>query len=53
MDLGCGVSLTPPSSSGTSTPTCIVCIKIMQRIFGSHVVDIVKDKPWKVVIKKL
>ncbi len=36
-----------------STSKEIECIKILQRKFGSHIVGTVKDKPWKVVIKKL
>ena len=36
-----------------STPKEIECIKILQRKFGSHVVGTVKDKPWKVVLRKL
>jgi hypothetical protein len=31
----------------------IQCIKILQQKYGRHVVGTVKDKPWKVVIKKL
>jgi len=31
----------------------IECIQILQKKFGPHVVGIVKDKPWKVVLKKL
>lgn len=36
-----------------STNKEIECIKILQHKFGSHVVGTVKDKPWKVVIRKL
>lgn len=31
----------------------IECIKILQQKFGKHVVETVKDKHWKVVLKKL
>ena len=36
-----------------STNKEIACIKILQQKFGKQVVGTVKDKPWKVVIKKL
>jgi len=36
-----------------STNKEIECIKILQQKFGKQVVGTVKDKPWKVVIKKL
>jgi hypothetical protein len=36
-----------------STSKEIECIKILQEKFGSQYVGTVKDKPWKVVIKKL
>jgi hypothetical protein len=36
-----------------STSKEIACIKILQQKFGTNVVGTVKDKPWKVVIKKL
>lgn len=39
--------------SHRSTNKEIECIKILQQKFGKHVVGTVKDKPWKVVIKKL
>ncbi len=31
----------------------IECIKILQQKFGKHIVGTVKDKPWKVILKKL
>jgi hypothetical protein len=36
-----------------STNKEIACINILQQKFGKQVVGTVKDKPWKVVIKKL
>ena len=36
-----------------STNKEIECIKILQQKFGKHVVGTVKDKPWKVVLKKV
>jgi hypothetical protein len=39
--------------SHRSTNKEIECIKILQQKFGKQVVGTVKDKPWKVVIKKL
>jgi hypothetical protein len=36
-----------------STSKEIECIKILQQKFGKQVVGTVRDKPWKVVIKKL
>jgi hypothetical protein len=39
--------------SHRSTNKEIECIKILQQKFGKRVVGTVKDKPWKVVIKKL
>lgn len=40
-------------SSHRSINKEIECIKILQHKFGTHVVGTVKDKPWKVVLKKL
>ena len=40
-------------ASHRSTNKEIECIKILQQKFGSRVVGTVKDKPWKVVIRKV
>lgn len=40
-------------ASHRSTNKEIECIKILQQKFGSKVVGTVKDKPWKVVIRKV
>lgn len=40
-------------SSHRSINKEIECIKILRQKFGSHVVGTVKDKPWKIVLKKL
>ncbi len=39
-------------ASHRSTNKEIECIRILQQKFGSNVVGTVKDKPWKVVIRK-